>query len=154
MTGLSKLTTYHYRAYAINSLGTSYGADTTFITLATLPTITTQLGFQVSQVAGYSGGNITDTGGGTDDIRGIVWDLASQSLPGNVAPGSSGYANKVEEVAGGYGVGQFAESLTSLVLGTTYYIRAYAHNSIGYVYGNEIAFTIIPYTTYNLILIL
>ena len=27
-------TTYHYRAYAINSAGTSYGADTTFTTLA------------------------------------------------------------------------------------------------------------------------
>lgn len=34
MTGLSSSTTYHYRAYAINSGGTSYGSDTTFTTLA------------------------------------------------------------------------------------------------------------------------
>lgn len=32
MTGLSAGTLYHYRAYAINSVGTSYGADTTFTT--------------------------------------------------------------------------------------------------------------------------
>lgn len=32
LTGLSSTTTYHYRAYAINSVGTSYGADTSFTT--------------------------------------------------------------------------------------------------------------------------
>lgn len=34
MTGLSSSTTYHFRAYAINALGTTYGADTTFDTTA------------------------------------------------------------------------------------------------------------------------
>ncbi|MFY8108630.1 MAG: T9SS type A sorting domain-containing protein [Bacteroidia bacterium] len=32
VTGLSQVTTYHVRAYAINSVGTSYGADSTFTT--------------------------------------------------------------------------------------------------------------------------
>ncbi len=32
MTGLSSGTTYHYRAYAINAIGTSYGTDQVFIT--------------------------------------------------------------------------------------------------------------------------
>lgn len=32
LTSLSISTLYHYRAYAINALGTSYGADTTFTT--------------------------------------------------------------------------------------------------------------------------
>jgi hypothetical protein len=31
MTGLSNLTLYHVRAYAINTNGTSYGSDVTFI---------------------------------------------------------------------------------------------------------------------------
>ncbi|WPU97007.1 MBG domain-containing protein [Mucilaginibacter sabulilitoris] len=33
-SGLAGSTTYHYRAYATNSIGTSYGADQTFTTLA------------------------------------------------------------------------------------------------------------------------
>lgn len=37
MTGLSSGTTYHYRAYAINAIGTSYGTDQVFIT-AVAPT--------------------------------------------------------------------------------------------------------------------
>lgn len=32
MTSLVASTFYHYRAYAVNSVGTSYGADTTFTT--------------------------------------------------------------------------------------------------------------------------
>ena len=32
MTGLAAGTTYHYRAYAINTLGTAYGADVQFVT--------------------------------------------------------------------------------------------------------------------------
>lgn len=34
LTSLLPSTTYHYRAYAINAIGTSYGADTTFATSA------------------------------------------------------------------------------------------------------------------------
>jgi len=33
MTGLTRNTTYHARAYAINSVGTSYGSDVTFTTI-------------------------------------------------------------------------------------------------------------------------
>lgn len=35
LTSLIASTSYHYRAYAINAIGTSYGADTTFTTSAT-----------------------------------------------------------------------------------------------------------------------
>ncbi|MHB8894399.1 MAG: hypothetical protein ACYC99_04365, partial [Candidatus Geothermincolia bacterium] len=38
LTGLSSGTTYHFRAYAINSAGTSYGADQTLITRPEAPT--------------------------------------------------------------------------------------------------------------------
>lgn len=36
LTSLTASTLYHYRAYAINAIGTSYGADTTFTTSATI----------------------------------------------------------------------------------------------------------------------
>jgi len=38
LTGLTKFTTYHVRAYATNSAGTAYGADVTFTTLSDLRT--------------------------------------------------------------------------------------------------------------------
>jgi hypothetical protein len=38
LTGLQKFTTYHVRAYATNSVGTAYGADITFTTLADIQT--------------------------------------------------------------------------------------------------------------------
>ncbi|RYY40121.1 MAG: PKD domain-containing protein [Chitinophagaceae bacterium] len=40
MSGLLPATTYHIRAYATNGIGTSYGADLTFTTLAPVPTLT------------------------------------------------------------------------------------------------------------------
>jgi len=38
LTGLQKFTTYHVRAYATNSVGTAYGTDITFTTLADIQT--------------------------------------------------------------------------------------------------------------------
>ena len=38
LTGLTKFTTYHVRAYATNSVGTAYGADVVFTTLSDLRT--------------------------------------------------------------------------------------------------------------------
>jgi len=35
ITGLSPVTTYHVRAYAINSAGTAYGTDLAFTTIGT-----------------------------------------------------------------------------------------------------------------------
>ena len=40
ITGLTAGTTYHVRAYATNSVGTSYGGDVTFTTATAAPTVT------------------------------------------------------------------------------------------------------------------
>ena len=42
------------------------------------------------------------------------------------------------------GIGIFTSNLTSLEPGTTYYVRAYATNSVGTAYGNELSFTTTP----------
>lgn len=39
LTSLVASTFYHYRAYAINAIGTSYGADTTFTTTSGVTTV-------------------------------------------------------------------------------------------------------------------
>ncbi len=59
-TTLSSSTTYHVRAYAINSVGTSYGIDQQFTTLA-LPTVTA-----LSPTSGPTGGGTSVTITGTN----------------------------------------------------------------------------------------
>ncbi len=104
-----------------------------------VPTVTTQAATDITTTTATGNGNITATGGENCDIRGIVWDLASQGAPGDVAPGASGYANDVAE-NNGFGTGAFTRSLTGLPTGDTIYCRAYAHNTAGYAYGAEVNF--------------
>lgn len=84
-------------------------------------------------------GNITNTGGENNDKRGFVYGTTTQSAPGNVAPASSGYDTYAEDT-GDYGTGAFTKAITGLTAGTTYYGRAYSHNSVGYAYGDEVSF--------------
>jgi len=108
-----------------------------------LPTVTTQAATDIEDTTATGNGNITNTGGENCDKRGIVWDLATQGAPGNVAPGASGYAN-FEEESNGFGAGAFTRALTGLPTGDIIYARAYAHNSEGYAYGDEINFLTKP----------
>ena len=41
----------------------------------------------------------------------------------------------------GTGTGSFNSYLTNLTHSTTYYVRAYATNSLGTAYGNQVSFT-------------
>jgi hypothetical protein len=46
--------------------------------------------------------------------------------------------------------GAFTSSITGLSSGTTYYVRAYATNSAGTVYGNQVSFTTLPAMATNI----
>ncbi|MDB9726004.1 hypothetical protein OAA90_06445 [Salibacteraceae bacterium] len=48
------------------------------------------------------------------------------------------------KVNSGNGTGVFTSSITGLTLNTTYYVRAFATNSAGTAYGNQISFTTTP----------
>lgn len=129
LTGLTPGTTYHIRAYATNSIGTAYGSDMTFTTLAVVPTLTTTAASNVTQTSATSGGNISSNGGAAVTARGVCWGTAS----GPVVTGS--------HTSDASGSGTFVSSITGLTAGTLYYVRAYATNSVGTAYGNEITFT-------------
>ncbi len=104
-----------------------------------LPTVTTQDATSVAEETATGNGNIT-VDGGSCDLRGVVYDTGTHADPGNVAPGSSGYAGNAQE-AGSFTAGAFTRSLTSLAPNTLYYARAWAHNTQGYAYGGEVQFT-------------
>jgi uncharacterized protein (TIGR02145 family) len=130
LTNLVPGTTYHVRAYATNSVGTGYGNDLVFTTTeVALATITTKDITSISYTTAVSGGDITSAGGGTITAKGVCWSTSANPLiTGSHTSNGSGTAN-------------FASNLTLLIQGTTYYVRAYATNSAGTAYGNELVFT-------------
>lgn len=127
--GLTASTKYFARAYATNSVGTSYGNEIQFTTLApTLPELTTTEVSSINQTIANGGGNITSDGGLVITSRGLCWSLKSAPTVAD---------NKSTD---GSGSGSFTSSITGLIYGKIYYARAYAINSKGIAYGNEIKF--------------
>jgi hypothetical protein len=130
LTDLTAGQTYYVRAYAVNSLGTAYGNEVSFV--AGRPNLTTAPVTNITTTTATSGGNITSDGGAAITIRGIVWStLQDPTLEVN-----EGFTED------GDGIGEFESLLTSLSLNTKYYVRAYATNSNATAYGQQVDFEI------------
>ncbi len=131
ITGLVANTTYYIRAYATNTAGTAYGNEVVFTTLpeATVPVITTTAISAITATTATSGGSIINNGGAAVTARGVCWSTSSNpTIAGN-------------KTVNGSGNGGFSSNLTGLTPNTLYYVRAYATNSAGTGYGNELSFT-------------
>lgn len=130
ITGLSQSTLYYARAYATNSAGTAYGNEITFTTLSpTVPVLTTTAISVITINTANSGGNVSSNGGASVTARGVCWGTTT-------APTIAG-----DKTTDGTGTGSFTSNITGLTHSTTYYVRAYATNSVGTAYGNELSFT-------------
>lgn len=130
ITGLLGSTTYYVRAYATNAGGTAYGNEISFTTPAPiLATLTTTAISNIAVTTASSGGTITDDGGAPITTRGVCWSLVT------------GPTTADNIFANGTGTGAFPGTLSPLTSNTTYYVRAYATNSAGTAYGNELSFT-------------
>lgn len=132
LTSLLPVTTYYVKAYATNSIGTSYGNQFTVTTTAAVPTLSTSIATAVTSTTASSGGNITADGGSTVTTRGVCWATTQNPTTAN------------SKTTDGTGPGTFTSNLTGLLPGTTYYVKAYATNSIGTTYGNQVTITTIP----------
>ncbi len=132
LTTLSPNTTYYLRAYATNSQGTNYGNEIIFTTQSvatTIPVVSTSIITTITPTTAQSGGTITSDGGASISARGVCWSVSQNPTILN------------NKTTNGIGVGNFNSSLTSLTPNTLYYIRAYATNSLGTGYGNQLSFT-------------
>jgi len=129
VTGLSPDTKYYVRTYAINSQGTAFGPEISFITnkVLSLATVTTSAATEITSNSAVLGGEVTSDGNSPVTERGIVYSTSHNPITSNT------------KIVMGNAIGAFNATVTNLNEGTTYYVRAFATNSKGTEYGNEIS---------------
>ncbi|CAD5267481.1 MBG domain-containing protein [Imperialibacter sp. 75] len=93
------------------------------------PTVSSTAQTDLTSTSATLGGNVTANGGLAVTERGVVYATSAEPTIANT---------KVEI---GSGTGAFSQSVTGLEVNTTYYFRAYAINSLGTSYGNELSFS-------------
>lgn len=100
-----------------------------YVPVITVPVVATSAPKQVNSNMLIVGGDVISDGGGSVTERGVVY---------NTTPNPTITADKITT---GSGTGTFTCELTNLQANTTYYIRAYAINSQGVAYGEEMSCT-------------
>jgi len=132
LSGLNANTAYYVRAFATNFVGSAYGREISFNTLATtIPAITTdKVVFVLDLLTGHidATGTIISDGGTKIIERGFCWN--PNSTP-TISDSHIGYI---------YSGGSNTYTLTLTGAGPGNWFRAYAINSVGVAYGNLIQF--------------
>jgi uncharacterized protein (TIGR02145 family) len=95
-----------------------------------VPVLTSAQVISVTQTSGLAGGTITSNGGAAIITSGVCWSTTPSPT---VALGT--------KTTNGSVTGSFTSSITGLTAATTYYVRAYATNTMGTGYGQEVVFT-------------
>ena len=129
VSNLQPNTDYYLRAYYQSNNNYIYGNEIVFRTLAlTIPTVTTLDVSLISSTIANLGGLITDNGGSNIIAKGICWSLSENpSLADSLIIGSGTAMN-------------FFVNLPNLSSETIYFVRAFATNSNGISYGNQVSF--------------
>jgi hypothetical protein len=137
--GLSPSNTYHYRTYATNVLGTTYGADSTFTTTATpiAPSMNAIAASSILATQATVGGSILGDGGSPVTGSGIVYGTSPNPIIGAVGAVDSTTSPLITS-------GSFSFTISGLTASTKYYFRSYALNSFGTGYSVQDSFTTAP----------
>lgn len=151
LTNLIGQTTYYVRAFATNDAGTAYGNQITFQTdQVTLPVISLDSAYFSKEYQDTINlfsfqqrfrGSIINNGGAIDQI-GFVWsNTANPDLADNVVYASynqgSDYFFGSEYIM--FNDWFYSNNNTPIILpNTTYYVRAFATNSAGTAYSNQL----------------
>lgn len=127
LTELSLHTKYYARAYATNCEGTSYGEQMDFET-SELPTVLTLPISDIKARQAQGEGNVIGPGASNVLSKGICWSSTQNPETDD------------DCLIEGEGTGSFSGSMKGLTPDTRYYVRAFASNSHGTAYGNEVSF--------------
>ncbi len=95
---------------------------------AVLPTVSTSAVGNVTSSSATCGGNVTSDGGANVTARGVCWSTSQNPTISD------------SHTTDGSGEGSFTSNISGLTAGITYYVRAYATNSVGTAYGETKSF--------------
>lgn len=124
INNLLSQTTYYVRAFATNSINTTYGNEVSIFTMNYTPaTVTTSSITGIGCDNAIGGGNVTSQGNSPVTARGICWSTSPNPTINDTL------------TVDGSGTGGFTSQMTNLLPQTTYYVRAYATNTSGTSYG-------------------
>lgn len=132
LTGFSASTTYYYKVVATSSAGTTNGNTISFTTpvsggsTSSLPLVTSTTPSVTSSTTAIGGGNVSSQGTASVTQRGVCWNTTGNPT-----------INDLRSINGS-GTGSYSANLTGLQPNTTYYVRAYATNTYGTAYGNQV----------------
>jgi uncharacterized protein (TIGR02145 family) len=130
LTELLPNTTYYARAYATNSVGTTYGEEVEFITQAGLTVITLEASDPTYEQI-YINVSVTDEGASPPTTLGVYYSKTN-SVPSD---------SDLEYMVNGLGLESIGTGLNGLTPGTKYYFRAVAINAQGTSYSSVVELT-------------
>jgi uncharacterized protein (TIGR02145 family) len=130
LSSLQPETKYFIKAYVTFNDITLYGGQATFTTnpIGT-PTVITNEVTNITAVSAQCSGNVTANNGSEVTARGVCWNTSQNPTISN------------SHTTDGTGMGGFTSDITGLTTGVKYYVRAYATNSTGTAFGNQLSFT-------------
>ena len=102
-----------------------------------LPMVVTSNVIPYTVYSAIGGGNVIDAGGSDVISKGICWSDSPN-------PDTTDFV-----VCEGLGIGEYSCLISELNLGDTIYVRAFATNQFGIVYGDEVSFSVGVGTLYE-----
>jgi len=136
LTDLIGGTNYHFRIKAINSLGTTYSNDNTFITLGLKPSISNISVYRITNTSAILKSYV--------NANYLVSSVLFEYGP-TTGYGSTSYPD-VQSVSGSSDV-SISVDINSLTESTIYHFRVKAENSLGITYSDDHTFTTPPTLT-------
>ena len=137
VSGLTAGTTYYYCAIASSSVGVSVGAVLSFTTAAA-PTVTTSAATAVTTNGATLNGSASP-----NQLAATGWFRYNTTSPGtcNDTFGTRSPTSGGTSLGAGTSAVPYAQSVTGLAAGTTYYYCAIANNSLGARFGAVMSVT-------------
>ncbi len=133
LAGLLPAMTYHFRVKAVNVLGTTYGADTTFSTAAIAPAGTTGAAYGIGTTAASLRGVANANGSSST----ITFEYGLSTSYGSIAAANPGTLTNRTATA-------VIAAISGLLPSRIYHFRVKAVNSAGTATGHDMIFMTLP----------